>query len=408
MDGTGGSADLYVTGTSEFDGAMRVDGTMTVNSALNANSITTAASSAPAEYFNDSDDTGTQEGAILVNCEALPETNDCDMSIGVNSGSDSPTYVLKLDTDTSGNTVIQMGTPASNYVQVTEAGKVSFGGTGAFTNLVVDASANPYLHLNSTDVDWYWGIDDTGNELELRYNNASVGSGVVMQVADSTGNVTMAGTITVTGDATVTGNDLTFGNAESIDNNTNGTLDLNATGITIGSATDYLSITNDGTGVNITDTDDGTDDITIGDNGDNVIISAGNWDVDTTTADFGTLNLVTTGTIAGGIPSTSDANGMTQGEMTTAGMYNRMYWATGAGTWNLPGAAAGMNICVYSTTAAAVVVNPDNADQIKPLTNAVGDGATSASAAGDFICLVAIDATDWMVLGKSGSWTDSN
>lgn len=86
--------------------------------------------------------------------------------------------------------------------------------------------------------------------------------------------------LTVDGDATVTGNDLTFGNAESIDNNTNGTIDINATTMTIGSATDYLTITNDGDGVVISDEDDGTDDITIGDNVDTVTISAGNWDVD--------------------------------------------------------------------------------------------------------------------------------
>jgi hypothetical protein len=104
----------------------------------------------------------------------------------------------------------------------------------------------------------------------------------------------------------------------------------------------------------------------------------------------------------------SDANGMSQAEMTAVGMYGTAFFATGAGTWNLPAAAAGMSFCVYSTTAATVIVNPDNADQIKPLTNAAGDGVTSASGAGDFICMIAIDATDWYVFGKSGAWTDSN
>lgn len=119
------------------------------------------------------------------------------------------------------------------------------------------------------------------------------------------------------------------------------------------------------------------------------------------------LTSCTTQPMIGAVPTTTDNNGMSQAEMTSAGMYGRFYFATGAGTWNLPGAAAGMNICVYSTTAAAVVVNPDDADDITLNGALLADGAaiTSASGAGDFICLIAADATHWYTLGRSGTWT---
>lgn len=129
-----------------------------------------------------------------------------------------------------------------------------------------------------------------------------------------------------------------------------------------------------------------------------------------TTISAGSLNLATTGTITGGIASNTDADGMTQGEMTTAGIYGVMYFAGGAGTWNLPAVATGASLCVYSTTAAAIVINPDNADRIilDGTALADGDSITSASAAGDFICIMADSAAGWVTLGRSGTWTDTN
>jgi len=131
---------------------------------------------------------------------------------------------------------------------------------------------------------------------------------------------------------------------------------------------------------------------------------------DGTSASFGALNLVTTGSIQAGIKISSDANGMSSSEMTAVGLYGTMFFATGAGTWALPTAAAGMSFCVYSTTAAAIVINPDDSDDItlNGTLLADGDSITSASGAGDFICMVAIDAVHWYTLGRSGTWTDTN
>jgi hypothetical protein len=97
---------------------------------------------------------------------------------------------------------------------------------------------------------------------------------------------------------------------------------------------------------------------------------------------------------------------MTQGEMTAAGIYGTAFFATGAGTWNLPAAAAGMSFCLYSTTAAAIIINPDDADTITydGVKDTAGHQIASPSGAGDFICMVAYDATDWFTFGHSGTW----
>lgn len=126
-----------------------------------------------------------------------------------------------------------------------------------------------------------------------------------------------------------------------------------------------------------------------------------------TAIDINSLNLVSTGTISGAIPSTTDNNGQT---LSAAQQYGYMHWATGAGTTNLVTAVAGMSLCVYSTTAAAVVVNPADGDTITLNGTALsaGDSITSASGAGDFICLMSQAANSWVTLGRSGTWTDTN
>ena len=35
-----------------------------------------------------------------------------------------------------------------------------------------------------------------------------------------------------------------------------------------------------------------------------------------------------------------------------------------------------------------------------------GNAIDSPGTAGDFVCLLAVDATNWLVLGKSGTWID--
>jgi len=183
----------------------------------------------------------------------------------------------------------------------------------------------------------------------------------------------------------------------------------NTDGVLIGATGVKITSDNDGA-ITFTGNSAGYDeDLTINlDDTENTAVVSSSTGV--TKLDFSALNLATTGIITGAMNTNSDANGMSAAEMTTAGMYGTMFWATGAGTWALPGAATGMNFCVYSTTAAAIVINPDDGDTIVLNGTALsaGDSITSASGAGDFICLLAKDANTWYTLGRSGTWTDTN
>jgi len=124
---------------------------------------------------------------------------------------------------------------------------------------------------------------------------------------------------------------------------------------------------------------------------------------------FSALNLVTTGTIQGGIKISSDADGMDAAAMTAVGMYGTMFIATGAGTWILPTAVAGMSACLMSSGAAAELILDTTAGdtmRIKGTEGGDGKGVTNAAAeaAGDFVCVIAVAANKWSTVGLGGAW----
>jgi len=128
----------------------------------------------------------------------------------------------------------------------------------------------------------------------------------------------------------------------------------------------------------------------------------------TTDLNLGTLDVQTTGTLQGAVPTVTDADGFT---MSTIQGYGTVVYATGAGTIVMPATAAGMQFSVECHAAAAVVLNPDatgTEDTIR-LDGAVlaqGDSITSASAAGD-ICVCTYYAADtWSCI--TNGWTDTN
>ena len=176
------------------------------------------------------------------------------------------------------------------------------------------------------------------------------------------------------------------------------------TGVQVGATGVLITSDNDGAITFLGSSDGNDEDLTINldDTANTAVVSSSTG---VTKVDFSGLDLVTTGKIKGAIDVISDADGRT---IDAADAYGSMHFATGAGTWTLPSAAAGMSLCVYSTGANAVVVDAATGDQIKPTTNATGDSVTNNSTAGSFICLVAADATDWYVVGKAGTWTDTN
>lgn len=77
--------------------------------------------------------------------------------------------------------------------------------------------------------------------------------------------------------------------------------------------------------------------------------------------------------------------------------------------WNLPEAstAIGAAFTFVVGTAQNLDINPDDADTILIATNAAGDALRCATA-GSTVTLLAIDATNWVVIAEKGTWTDVN
>ena len=77
--------------------------------------------------------------------------------------------------------------------------------------------------------------------------------------------------------------------------------------------------------------------------------------------------------------------------------------------YTLPPAEAGLNICFYSRYAAVMTIDPDDASDtiiLKGTALTAGNAIDSAGGAGDFVCLLCIDATYWLTLGMSGIFID--
>jgi hypothetical protein len=105
---------------------------------------------------------------------------------------------------------------------------------------------------------------------------------------------------------------------------------------------------------------------------------------------------------------TNDADGKTVAAA-EADSINTNAAAVGAGIWNLPEASTVIGRVFRFAVAAAqnMDINPDDADQILQITNAVGDAIRQATA-GSTITLLAIDSTNWVVLANYGTWSDVN
>jgi hypothetical protein len=105
---------------------------------------------------------------------------------------------------------------------------------------------------------------------------------------------------------------------------------------------------------------------------------------------------------------TDDADGMAQGDFSAAQSNGTAITNAAAGggmVYNLPGAAAGLKYTFVVMAAQNMDINPDNADQILGLTNAVNNSIRNATV-GSTVTLLAVDATNWVVAGSYGTWTD--
>ena len=76
--------------------------------------------------------------------------------------------------------------------------------------------------------------------------------------------------------------------------------------------------------------------------------------------------------------------------------------------YTLPAAQEGLCVMFYDKGGGVITVDAAAGDEIclngTDLT--AGNAIDSPGNAGDFICLMAIDATHWISLGRSGTWVD--
>ncbi|MCP4585316.1 hypothetical protein [Pseudoalteromonas sp.] len=117
----------------------------------------------------------------------------------------------------------------------------------------------------------------------------------------------------------------------------------------------------------------------------------------------------TTGTLKGAISVTSDTTATIALTASNCLGGMRVNGDNDVIDYTLPTAAAGLNVLIYSPYAQVVTIDTENASD-----NIVLDGATltngnaidSPGTAGDFVSLLGIDNTSWVVLGKAGTWVD--
>jgi hypothetical protein len=124
-----------------------------------------------------------------------------------------------------------------------------------------------------------------------------------------------------------------------------------------------------------------------------------------TSANFGALNLITTGTISGNIGVFAQTADVT---VTNADLRGSWMTVDGAHTVTFGEAGVvGLSVCFKATTAAALVIHPHGDDSIV-FTDGVDHGhdtLTSPAVAGSYACLIMDEANHWQVAGTRGTWT---
>ncbi len=131
-----------------------------------------------------------------------------------------------------------------------------------------------------------------------------------------------------------------------------------------------------------------------------------------TTVSLSALNLVTTGTISGLIPtvvySADGALGVTVAQARAGTFFVNTY--AGTQVMTLPAAEAGMAVCLRNGQGNARIlqVHSDGTDYlVLPATgdrNTAANHFASAAEKNAQICLVAVDATDWYITSTVGTW----
>lgn len=118
-------------------------------------------------------------------------------------------------------------------------------------------------------------------------------------------------------------------------------------------------------------------------------------------------NIYTTGTIQGAVKTYTKAS---SGTLTAQEVSGGFVVATAGGTQTLPTAVAGYSVCLYAGqgVTAAIGIQPATGDYlvVDGVRGAAATARASSGAAGDRICVIAADNTDWYVIAEAGTWAE--
>jgi len=424
--------DAYVTGLLEVDGMIYADGGIT--GALTGNASTaTALAANPADcgsnqFATSINASGTLGCAAIVDAD-IPKTitgmtltasglitasagvtiadsqlltfdesaanpNDADVTL---SATDGVFTITSVNGDNNNILTVNVDVSAT-------AINIASSGPGAAVGIAIDTKGAGEIALGSADAKFSLVSD------ALNITNAGAITGATT-IAASTGiyigsDPADVGAIRLSNATTIAWEDTTELTLTHVDNT--GLL-LNSTHqFQFGDSGTYINQSSDGVlniasdtqlkllindeDINFTKT--GADGITIGTN--------------TGTAKISTaLALASTGTITGGIRTKYlTAPGAVSGE----DVYGTMIYMTTAGAITLPAYTAGMNLCVFSTGAYVVRIDPNGTDKfvLNGTALTAGFDIYSSGTAGDYICMHANTTSTWTTLGRSGTWTSGS
>ncbi len=129
----------------------------------------------------------------------------------------------------------------------------------------------------------------------------------------------------------------------------------------------------------------------------------------TFTGTVGAAAIAATGQITGLAPMSLDSGGPIT--LSSDSCMGNIHFNNAASVldYTLPAAAAGLTVMFYDIGGGVITIDPvDGADTIYLDGTSVGagDAIDSPGVVGNFICLMALDGTRWVTIGRSGTWVD--
>lgn len=409
MDGE----DFYVNGDSEFDGAVQIDGALTAaagatvsggtinlnassNNAVNIGTGTTTSTVTIGGAGNQQIDVGNGAAVKAVNVGSSNTTSTTTLlsgsgGINLNASNNQPT---NINSGTSTGTVTVGGT---GVMQI----DVGAGGTGAKTINIGDGASTGAITVKSGSGGLL--LNESNNQPTNIGTGTTTGTvtigGAGVQAIDI-GNGAAAKTVALGSSNTTSTTTLLSGSGGvnvNVDNNqpVNVATGTSTGTITIGGAgAQSIAIGNGAAAKTVTLGSTNTTSTTTINSGSGGIVVAGNVSNDGTKTLGGFLKTVT-----------DDTNGKTL-NVNESGTIQTNAGAGGAAAWTLPDAAVGVNYCFVVMAAQELRVTPAAGDVI----NIAGIAAEAAeywtaNAAGESLCLVAVDTTNWIATSYTGTWT---